>query len=133
MANPIKALKEWLRVLKPGGSITLVLPDQRYNFDHNRPAATFAHLLDDHNNNTTEHDLTHLNEILLLHDYEMDAGVTNMAHFKQRSLSNINNRCLHQHVFSVPLLKQLFKFLNLKIVVAHNYFQHHLVIVGIKQ
>ena len=68
VANPIKALKEWVRVLKGDSLILLVLPSKEYTFDHNRPITKFKHLIEDYNNDTKESDLTHLDEILKSHD-----------------------------------------------------------------
>jgi SAM-dependent methyltransferase len=58
VANVIKTLKEWNRILKPGASLIVVLPDKRYTFDHNRPYTSFEHLLKDFENNVDEHDET---------------------------------------------------------------------------
>lgn len=41
-ANCIKTLQEWLRLLKPGGYIILILPDKRFTFDHNREVTTLS-------------------------------------------------------------------------------------------
>ena len=38
IANPIAAVMEWKRVIKPGGAILLVLPNKQANFD--QPAVT---------------------------------------------------------------------------------------------
>ncbi|MXV17501.1 methyltransferase domain-containing protein [Pedobacter sp. HMF7056] len=132
IANPLKALKEWLRVLKPGGSITMILPDSRYTFDHKRPITRFEHLLEDYRNNTGEDDLTHLEEICALHDFTRDAGVKDQAGFRERSLHNIDNRCLHQHVYDLALLRRIFAYLELKVVLTDASFPHHLTIVGVK-
>lgn len=120
VANPLKALNEWLRILKPGGKILLVLPNKDFCFDHNRPITLFSHLLDDYKNNTKEDDLTHLEEILKLHDLSMDLPAGNFEQFKARSLKNFENRALHHHVFDIPLLREIFTYLNLNILLTHS-------------
>src|SRR5829696_5005639 len=63
-ANPVKALREWMRVIKPNGKLVLILPNKEYTFDHKRQYTSFAHLLDDYNNDVSEYDTTHVDEIL---------------------------------------------------------------------
>ena len=46
--DPVGALENWTRVLRPGGIIFLTLPDARYTFDARRPRTTVEHLLRDH-------------------------------------------------------------------------------------
>jgi SAM-dependent methyltransferase len=116
IANPIKALMEWKRVVKPGGGIVLVLPKKESNFDHRRPVTPFEHLLDDFNHDVGEDDLTHLDEILSLHDLQMDPPAGDLAHFKERSLKNFENRTLHHHVFDVPLIEKVLAHTELEIV-----------------
>ncbi len=58
VANPLKALHEWRRVIQPSGALVLVLPKRDHNFDHRRPVTRFEHLLEDFRNGTTEHDMT---------------------------------------------------------------------------
>jgi len=45
MANPLKAMGEWLRILKHGAYLLIIVPDKRYTFDHLRPITSFEHLL----------------------------------------------------------------------------------------
>ena len=40
--NPIGAIRTWLRVLKPGGVILLIVPDKRFTFDKVRPMTTLG-------------------------------------------------------------------------------------------
>ena len=105
VANPIKALIEWKRVIKPGGALILVLPNKVGNFDHKRPTTPLTHLVDDFERGTTEHDLTHLDEILVLHDLSMDPPAGNLDQFRARSLDNFNNRTLHHHVFDLDVMR----------------------------
>ena len=116
IANPLKALEEWKRVLKPGGAMIIVLPNKDSNFDHNRPFTAFEHIIDDAANNIGEDDLTHFDEILSLHDIEMDPPAKNLEFFRARSLSNCQNRTLHHHVFDATLITRMLDHLGLKVV-----------------
>jgi GT2 family glycosyltransferase/SAM-dependent methyltransferase len=46
--NPIQALINMLRVLRPGGVLYLAVPDKRYTFDVDRPVTSFDHLMRDY-------------------------------------------------------------------------------------
>lgn len=116
IANPLKALVEWRRVIKPNGSLILVLPNKISNFDHQRSTTTFDHILKDFDNNTSEYDLTHLEEILELHDLYMDPPAGNLADFKRRSLDNINNRALHHHVFNLNVMKSMLNYAGYEVI-----------------
>ena len=116
IANPMKAVEQWLSVLKPEGILVVVAPRKESNFDHNREIVKFDHLLSDFKNKTCEDDLTHLDEILKLHDLAMDAPAGTIDQFKERSLKNVENRCLHQHVFDLDVLKKICEYFNLTII-----------------
>jgi SAM-dependent methyltransferase len=62
VANPVQALADWYRILRPGGSIYMVVPDKRYTFDHSRKVTSCEHLLIDFENNVKVNDLTHLDD-----------------------------------------------------------------------
>ena len=113
-ANPIKCVAEWIRVLKPGGAILLILPDSRFTFDHRRPVTSFEHLIDDYRKDKGEDDLTHLDEILALHDLARDPGAIGVENFRARSLRNRENRALHQHVFEAALVQQILHHFGLR-------------------
>jgi len=116
ISNPLKAIKEFLRILKPDGLLLLVLPDKDTNFDHLRKVTKFKHLLDDLENDTDEHDLSHLGEELLLHDLPMTPECGDRNFFMERSLKNYENRCLHQHVFDIELLEQIYSYFNIEVL-----------------
>lgn len=116
IANPLKALKEFVRVVKPGGNIVIMVPNKNYTFDHNRDYTTFEHILNDYRNHIDEKDLSHLNEILKLHDLTMDKAAGTREVFVERSKNNYVNRCLHHHVFSLQVLEQMAKFLEINVV-----------------
>jgi len=129
IANPIKALIEWKRIVKPGGTLILVIPHRDGTFDHHRPVTAFEHLLQDYRSNTAEDDLSHLNEIMQLHDFSRDKGALSKAHFHQRALDNLHNRGLHHHVFDTALAIRLADHAGLELLQAVPARPMHIVLV----
>ncbi len=131
-ANTLKTVEEWLRTIKRGGCILLILPDKHFTFDHKRPVTSFEHLLQDYNNNVDESELTHLDEILALHDLSLDTPAGDLNNFRERSLKNIENRCLHHHVFNFELLHQIFNHFNIRVKLQKS-ININQVIIGVKK
>jgi predicted SAM-dependent methyltransferase len=48
LEDPIAGLEHFLRVIRPGGTLLLTLPDARHTFDARRERTTVAHALRDH-------------------------------------------------------------------------------------
>ncbi len=88
-ANPLRALRAWSRVLRHNGTLILLIPDKQWTFDHKRPVTTLAHLVEDFDCATGEDDLTHLPEILELHDLTRDPGAVSYESFKIRCETNL--------------------------------------------
>jgi SAM-dependent methyltransferase len=42
--NPIKAIVEWFRIIRPGGIIFMIVPDKERTFDRDRDRTTLGHL-----------------------------------------------------------------------------------------
>lgn len=67
MRNPILAIKNWLRVLKPGGLLYLVVPDYRKIFDKHRELTTLSHVIADYElGNRNAQDIEHYYEYATL-------------------------------------------------------------------
>ena len=132
IANPLKALSEWTRVLKENGLLVLVLPHKDGTFDHRRPRTTLAHCIQDFEQQITEADLTHLEEILRLHDLTKDPGAGDFESFKQRSKQNLENRCLHHHVFDTSLAVELVHHIGLQIFAVEVFKPYDIFVVARK-
>ena len=131
-ANPILALSEWKRLLKDQGTLVLLLPHKDKTFDHRRPVSTMEHLIADFNAGTTEDDLTHMPEILALHDFERDPELDNLASFQARSIRNFENRCFHHHVFDTNLAVSLVSYMGMKILAVEVIQPFHILVVAQK-
>jgi len=116
IANPIKAIEQWIPLLNNGGVLVIVAPRKESNFDHNREIVKFDHLISDYTNDTKEDDMTHFEEILLLHDLKMDPPAGSREQFRERSLKNFENRCFHHHVFNLDVLTEIYDHFNLSVI-----------------
>lgn len=132
VANPLKALKEWVRVLKSEGIVVLIVPHRDGTFDHRRPVTPMGHLIEDFDRNLGEDDLTHLDEILKLHDLAMDAGAGDFNTFRERSLRNVENRGLHHHVFDTRLAVEVIHYMGLQIMAVEAFCPDNILLVGQK-
>lgn len=132
LANPLAGLAEWVRVLRPDGTLVLVVPHRDGTFDHRRPVTTLAHLQADLEQGVDEGDLTHLEEILQLHDLARDPGAGDAAAFAARSRDNRVNRCLHHHVFDLRLALAVVDRAGLAVIAAEAFRPFHVVVVARK-
>jgi len=116
IANPLKAIKEWLRIIKNGGHIIIVVPEKSLCFDHRRDYSSFSTLLLQYKKNIGEDDLSTLPEILMKHDLTMDPPAGDLGSFTKRSLDNFNNRCLHHYVYNDELLMEICNYFNCEFI-----------------
>jgi hypothetical protein len=117
-----------MRILKDEGGVVLVLPHKEETFDHRRPVTTLQHLIEDLQNNTSEDDRTHLQEVLELTDLDRDWGLLNPNDFKQRCEKNFENRCIHQHVFVTSLVVQMFDYVGMQVLSVESLRPLHIIV-----
>lgn len=132
VANPIKALHEWKRVMKKGGLLVLILPDKRYTFDIDRPYTSFDHLVNDYKQGTDEHDTTHFEEILSYHNIGRDAGLKSENELKEKLKENYFIRTAHHHVFSQDVVKQMFEYSGFTVKHQQEANSLHLITLAVK-
>jgi SAM-dependent methyltransferase len=116
LANPLKALYDWLRVLKKNGSLILIVPEKSACFDHRRQVSKMTTLVEQYHRKVGEDDLSTLAEILRNHDLDMDKPAGSFEQFTKRSLNNYENRCLHHYVYSPDLLREICQYLHCEFV-----------------
>jgi hypothetical protein len=120
--------RDFQRVVRPKGHVLVIVPNQRYTFDHRRTLTTFAHLESDLAAGTDESDMTHLEEILALHDLEKDKPAGTPEEFRERCLRNREARCMHHHVFDLALLERSLRHAGFHTLYATDAWEMHVLI-----
>jgi SAM-dependent methyltransferase len=129
-ANPLRALHEWVRVMRPGGSLVLVLPNKVGTFDRRRPTTSLAHLVEDYRCQRDEADPTHFDEVLELHEFGLDDGASPGDAFEDRVRTNAIHRSIHHHTFELETAVALVRECGLTVVHAEAPNDGDLVVIG---
>ena len=132
IANPLRALNEWKRLLIPGGVLLVIVPDKRATFDHRRSFTSFDHIASDVQANTAEDDLRHLDEILAQHDLGLDPEAGTREQFRERCLRNSTVRAIHHHVFSPEVLVLMFDSLHMRVMNLAIERPYHIIVFAQK-
>lgn len=128
MANPIKALNNWKRVLKPRGFLLLVLPDKHRTFDYRRPVTTLEHMREDFARDMGEDDMTHVEEFVTFWDYKKYPIATSIAEHRERYRNNYQQRLLHHHVFDLTSAIHLVADCGWQVLAAERSRPNHLIL-----
>jgi hypothetical protein len=112
--------------------LILIFPHKDGTFDHRRPVTSLNHLLGDFANNTAEDDMTHLTEVLELHDFDRSPGVGSIEEFRRRSMLNLENRCLHHHVFDTHLAVEVVNHMGLQLGAVELFHPFHIAVTARK-
>jgi len=122
VANPVKALAEWYRVLCPGGIIYCVVPDRRSTWDRARALTPVTHMLEDFARGTTVCDGTHIDDFVDGVDWSMWSPTTPAAEVPAKkdelkktyhdAVDSGNEINIHFHVFEPSTLLELFETLR---------------------
>jgi SAM-dependent methyltransferase len=129
-ANPLGALAEWRRVVAKGGPLLIVIPHRELTFDHRRDVTSLEHLRADERAGTREDDLTHVREVLTLHDPRHDFFDGDGAAFERRCWENARHRALHHHVFSTRSATRCVHAAGLDVIDVFASRPHHIVILA---
>jgi len=127
IANPLRALAEWSRVVGPDGHLLLVVPHVQNTIDRLRPVTTLEHIVEDHELGTAEDDRTHMEEFIALADFDVEPTGTTREAFRRRSEEFAQDRALHHHVFDTRLLVQLLDHAGYRIVAVETALPFHIV------
>ncbi len=124
LEDPLKALINWLRVIKPGGVLYLSVPLPKNSHDKNRQPTSISHIMSDFDLLLTNHKVfekrryDHFSEFVQSTTNGVDAN----PHALQNKINKLIaiNYSIHFHVFDEATLLQMIDFvskmMNIKVV-----------------
>jgi SAM-dependent methyltransferase len=113
IANPIKSLKEWIRVINSGGKLMICLPHKERTNDRYREITPLQHLIDDYNNDVPYNDPTHFED---WKTNVVDRGLM-PEHYKHMAKEELlGTASIHHHVWTEKEIVELFEHLGLNII-----------------
>lgn len=130
VANPLRALAEWKRVIRDGGHLVLVLPHLENTFDHLRGVTALEHLEEDLMRSTPEDDDTHLREFVELCDLARVPERLSRHAFEQRTSDFVANRTIHHHVFDTDLVVRLLDRAGFHLIAVETALPFHVIAVA---
>ncbi|SEH07736.1 glycosyltransferase [Candidatus Venteria ishoeyi] len=92
LANPGRAIEEWLRVVKPGGIVYMIVPDKRECFDRERAVTPLSELKEKYSQKTTQVSLNNYADY-----FKNVKNITDSAHI-QTAFENQQN--IHVHTWT---------------------------------
>lgn len=63
--NPGRQIQEWLRIIRPGGVLYMIVPDKNYCFDRRRSVTTVEHLMEEFFDDTKRISLEHYRDFIV--------------------------------------------------------------------
>lgn len=112
LANPLRALREWRRILKPGGIVFLFLPHRDRTFDRNRERTPLAHLLEDEARLVGDDDSTHVPE---WKEKVIEPGLA--PHYGRFPIStHVLQGLIHHHVWVTRDIEELVTALGFELI-----------------
>ena len=130
-ANPIGAIKEWMRILRSGGYVLIAAPEKNGMFDHQRALTPWSHLLQDYTRDTGEDDPTHIEDDRIGIDRTLipsyDAAVID-----ERFRANPETRWVHHHTFNAASVARMMSFAGLDVLAIDKDPPTTVVVLGRK-
>jgi SAM-dependent methyltransferase len=126
--DPIGTLKAHLRVLRPGGTLLLALPDRRQGIDRNRQPSRIEHIVTDHEDDPAVSRSQHYRDWAQLVDLPLgnipaDQVGDHAASLEERRYS-IHFHCWTDNEFGAQL-RSIIKRYELPVEITHERTNHH--------
>lgn len=114
VCNPGRAIEEWLRIIAPGGTLYMVVPDKNYTFDKPRAITSIKHLMEEFHSNTQLISRAHYEDYVR----NREGGKTGPEAEAVIDAAFERQSSIHVHTFTKDSLRQFIEVLK-----QHTHFE----------
>lgn len=118
VANPGRVIEEWLRVVRPGGVLYMVVPDKNHTFDKPRALTSIAHLMEDFDTRLDKIPLEHYEDYIRNREGGPTQGVDELIQTSFQKQTSI-----HVHTFTADSLRMFLDALKPRLGFALEHFE----------
>ena len=107
-ANPPRQIQEWLRVVRRGGIVYMIVPDKRYCFDRRRAVTTLTHFIAEFESDVAEIGIEHYRDYIV--NTNGEDGLTRDVSDEYIAKCHSMQGSIHVHTFTPDSLRELLDF-----------------------
>lgn len=110
VANPGRQIEEWIRIIRPGGILYMIVPDKRFCFDRRREVTSLSHLMQEFQDDVDTVSIDHYRDYIINTNGEDGINRETSESYVEKCYKEQGS--IHVHVFTADSLEQFLQTLK---------------------
>lgn len=121
VTNPGRQIEEWLRIIKPGGILYMIVPDKNFCFDRRRDVTPVEHLMAEYDENVSVTSIDHYRDYIVNTNGEDGMNRDTSEEYIQACFEAQGS--IHVHTFTPESIQEFFAALSKKLPFELAHFE----------
>jgi SAM-dependent methyltransferase len=121
VTNPGRQIEEWLRIIKPGGILYMIVPDKNFCFDRRRDITTVEHLMAEYDENVSVTSIDHYRDYIV--NTNGEDGINRNTSEEYIHACFEAQGSIHVHTFTPESINEFFAALSEKLPFELVHFE----------
>jgi SAM-dependent methyltransferase len=121
VTNPGRQIEEWMRIIRPGGILYMIVPDKNYCFDRRRAITSTEHLIKEFESNIETTTIEHYRDFIV--NTQGEDGITRTISDDFIYSCYEQQSSIHVHTFTAESLKEF--LIELKSHIPFNIIHYY--------
>lgn len=119
-ANPPRQIEEWLRVVRRGGIVYMIVPDKRFCFDRRREVTPLAHFVGEYESDVSSTAIEHYRDYIV--NTNGEDGLTRDTSDEFIEKDHASQSSIHVHTFTADSLREFLEYFARPLAFEVIYF-----------